>query len=179
MLPCCEVGMNCDVEWAAGTPIKPENGAALPDDGVPVQAVKQSTPLMDGLTGPDGGNHSSAIVHRIRAELGSAACTPSHALPVIYAETHRQPKSHHSCTSHHRFIFQHWLQMEAIGKMWRSKLHLMTQSQNEMVLQPWQMMMSGKMSSCRHIRIRLLYIVILFLQLSTGIFLMYTSHVCF
>lgn len=41
--------------WAADTLIKPEGDVALPDDGVLVQAVKQSTPLTDALNGADGG----------------------------------------------------------------------------------------------------------------------------
>lgn len=41
---------------AAGTHIKQESSAAAPDDGVPMQAVKQGTSLLDALNGVDGGN---------------------------------------------------------------------------------------------------------------------------
>ena len=41
---------------AAGTYIKQESSATMPDDGVPMQAAKQGTSLLDALNGDDGGN---------------------------------------------------------------------------------------------------------------------------
>lgn len=52
---CWKMGLTVMVGWAADTLIKPGGDAALADDGVPVQAVKQSTPLTDALNGADGG----------------------------------------------------------------------------------------------------------------------------
>lgn len=54
-IPLLMFGTGSNVGWSAGTSIKPESSAALPDDGVPVQTVKQSTPLTDALNGADGG----------------------------------------------------------------------------------------------------------------------------
>ncbi|KAL3159245.1 hypothetical protein ABBQ32_011215 [Trebouxia sp. C0010 RCD-2024] len=45
-----------DAAPPAGTHIKQESSAAAPDDGVPLQAVKQGTLLLDALNGVDGGD---------------------------------------------------------------------------------------------------------------------------
>ena len=67
-------GTDSHVERVAGTSIKPESSAAFPDDGVPAQAVKQSTPVTDAFNGADGGNRPLTIstLH----ELGSSQSTP-------------------------------------------------------------------------------------------------------
>lgn len=63
----------------AGTFIKQESSAAMPDASAPVQAVKRSTPLLDALNGVDGGSTHSASIRTTCSGLpmGQSSCVDS------------------------------------------------------------------------------------------------------
>lgn len=72
---------------AAGTHIKQESSAAAPDDGVPLQAVKQGTLLLDALNGVDGGNTCLLVCILTHAGLAMRSFRSMETMHVICTES--------------------------------------------------------------------------------------------